>query len=226
VKDGGTIESREPFEVSDPMQKASDTADAVAQKVDELGSQLVTTVDEVQVAVSQGRRVVQSIGQDVKATAAATQRITEDVAGIVADVRASEGTVDKILEDDSGTRARSAARASSPPASRSSPATAERLWVVSESADWPLTEELIAGFVYVRLHGSRRTYESSYRDGELDRWASRIRSWNEGDSPGDARRITERRPPRRKSRDVYLFFDNDRGAHAPEDALRLSQRLR
>jgi uncharacterized protein YecE (DUF72 family) len=97
--------------------------------------------------------------------------------------------------------------------------------VFSDSADWPATGEITAGFVYVRLHGSRATYESGYRDSELDRWASRIRDWRSGNMPADARRITDWRPPRRKSREVYVYFDNDEGGKAPRDALRLARRL-
>ncbi len=98
--------------------------------------------------------------------------------------------------------------------------------VFSDSADWALTEEITAGFVYIRLHGSRETYQSSYRDSELDRWAARIRSWRSGKMPADALGITERHPPHRKSRDVYAYFDNDFGAHAAQDALRLAERFR
>ena len=97
--------------------------------------------------------------------------------------------------------------------------------VFSDAADWPYTEELTAGFVYLRLHGSRATYASRYTDDELGRWADRIRAWQRGDEPEDAVRITDRVPPRRKGRDVYAYFDNDRFAHAPRDALRLAHRL-
>ena len=46
-----------------------------------------------------------------------------------------------------------------------------------------------------------------------------------GGEPPDARLITDLRPPARKARDVYVYFDNDRKAYAPDDARRLRQRL-
>ncbi|MBD3237092.1 MAG: DUF72 domain-containing protein [Candidatus Eisenbacteria bacterium] len=98
--------------------------------------------------------------------------------------------------------------------------------VCSDSADWPRRTELTAGFVYVRLHGSRTTYASRYPDAELADWARRIRSWRAGRQLRDAERITRRAPPRRKSRDVYVYFDNDRHAHAPRDAQQLIARIR
>lgn len=95
----------------------------------------------------------------------------------------------------------------------------------SHSGDWPLVEELTAGFAYLRLHGAPHTYASRYGVGALDAWAERIRRWSRGGEPADAARITDRAPPRRRSRDVYVYFDNDQGAHAPRDAQRLMRRL-
>ena len=80
--------------------------------------------------------------------------------------------------------------------------------VVADTAGrHPYAEELTAGFVYVRLHGSREIYVSGYDDAELDGWAERIRAWRGG------------------GRDVYVYFDNDAKVHAPHDALRLMDRV-
>lgn len=95
--------------------------------------------------------------------------------------------------------------------------------VFSHAADWPYAEELTAGFVYLRLHGGTVTYASRYDD--LDRWAERIREWRDGDEPEDARRITDWVPPGRTARDVYVYFNNDCFARAPNDARRLARRL-
>jgi uncharacterized protein YecE (DUF72 family) len=97
--------------------------------------------------------------------------------------------------------------------------------VFSDSASWPCTEEITAGFVYLRLHGATETYASGYAPRTLERWARRIRAWGGGGEPEDARRITDRPPPRRKSRDVYVYFDNDARGRAPWDALALAERL-
>ena len=97
--------------------------------------------------------------------------------------------------------------------------------VFSDAPGWPLLEEITAGFVYARLHGSTHIYASRYTDEELDWWADRIRLWSGGGEASDAARITPCSPPPRKSRDVYVYFDNDQQAHAPHDALRLMERL-
>jgi len=81
-------------------------------------------------------------------------------------------------------------------------------FVVADTAGkFPYAEEVTADFVYVRLHGSRQLYASSYTDDELDAWAAKIKRW------------------RATGRDVYVYFDNDMKTHAPFDAARLAARV-
>jgi uncharacterized protein YecE (DUF72 family) len=96
---------------------------------------------------------------------------------------------------------------------------------ISDAPDWPLREELTAGLAYIRLHGARKLYESRYTDAELDHWAERALAWQRGEDVRDAARVTDRKPPPRKERDVWVFFDNDAKVHAPRDALRLKERV-
>jgi uncharacterized protein YecE (DUF72 family) len=96
---------------------------------------------------------------------------------------------------------------------------------LSHSSGWPFTEELTAGFVYIRLHGPRALYSSAYSQRELEGWAHRIKVWAAGNEPNDARRLTDLEPPPRKRRDVYVYFDNDSGGHAPRQAMNLIRLL-
>ncbi|HYO45821.1 MAG TPA: DUF72 domain-containing protein [Gemmatimonadota bacterium] len=99
-------------------------------------------------------------------------------------------------------------------------------WQAAHSGDWPYTEELTAGFVYLRLHGSPKTYASRYSRKEIEHLAGRIQVWLSGGEPRDAHRISGRVPPRRTSRDVCVYFDNDHRGYAPANALELTERLR
>lgn len=90
---------------------------------------------------------------------------------------------------------------------------------------WPDYEDVTAGFMYLRLHGEQELYASGYTPASLDRWAERIRSWAGGRQPDDARLIVDSAPPRRASRDIYCYFDNDVKVHAPFDAQSLERRL-
>lgn len=100
--------------------------------------------------------------------------------------------------------------------------------VVAETAGrWPLCEDLTADFVYIRLHGDQELYRSGYSDEALEGWAQRIRAWNTGREPADARKVVSAKSHINKARDVYCFFDNtDAKLRAPFDAQGLMQKLR
>lgn len=97
--------------------------------------------------------------------------------------------------------------------------------VVADTARrWPLMEDVTADFVYVRLHGDKQLYVSGYTPKAIDGWAKKVEAWRRGGQAGDARTVSDQRPPRRK-RDVYVYFDNDAKVYAPRDAQRLAKRL-
>jgi uncharacterized protein YecE (DUF72 family) len=97
--------------------------------------------------------------------------------------------------------------------------------VVADTAGrWPFLEDVTADFVYVRLHGDVKLYESGYTDAALERWAARICAWRDGREPSAAKLVAP--PPRRsKRRDVYVYFDNDIKVHAPYDAMSLAAKV-
>lgn len=100
------------------------------------------------------------------------------------------------------------------------------LVVADTAGKWPYVEEVTASFLYLRLHGDKELYTSGYTDAALERWASRIRAWRRGAQPRDAARVIGTPPPpRRKSRDVYCYLDNDAKVRAPFDAIRLAELL-
>jgi uncharacterized protein YecE (DUF72 family) len=77
---------------------------------------------------------------------------------------------------------------------------------LSDHADAPAPWLRTASFAYVRGHGPTGRYVGRYSDATLDAWGSQIRRWaSEG-------------------HDVYAYFDNDIGAAAPGDAVRLRHR--
>jgi len=98
--------------------------------------------------------------------------------------------------------------------------------VVSDSAGrFPYLEDVTADFMYLRLHGDVKMYESGYTQAALARWAARIRAWRAGKEPRDAARVAPR-PASGTPRDVYVYFDNDGKVRAPYDAQALAQLLR
>ena len=81
------------------------------------------------------------------------------------------------------------------------------LVVADTAGTWPYLEDVTADFVYVRLHGAEELYTGGYSTAALDEWATKITAWSSS------------------GRDVYVYFDNDIGAHAPVDAMALAERL-
>ncbi|MGV7207407.1 DUF72 domain-containing protein [Oxalobacteraceae bacterium A2-2] len=99
------------------------------------------------------------------------------------------------------------------------------LVVADTAGKWPYYEDVTADFMYLRLHGAEELYASGYDDQALQRWAARIAAWASGGQPDDARLISQHAPPRRASRDVYCYFDNDIKVRAPFDARSLLSKL-
>lgn len=99
------------------------------------------------------------------------------------------------------------------------------LVVADTAGKWPSMEDVTADFVYVRLHGDKKIYESGYTDAALDAWSEKVDAWRRGGQIGDAKTVSKKGPRRRKTRDVYVYFDNDRKVHAPFDATKLARRL-
>ena len=90
---------------------------------------------------------------------------------------------------------------------------------------WPYSEDVTADFVYIRLHGDSQIYVSGYTDSSLAWWAARIREWSQGREPADAKLISQALSPAARSRDVYVYFDNDIKVRAPADAMSLQRQL-
>lgn len=99
------------------------------------------------------------------------------------------------------------------------------LVVADAAGKWPYKEDVTSDFMYLRLHGEEELYTSGYTEEALDRWAERIRAWSTGTEPYDAQHISNQPSPKRASRDIYCYFDNDAKVMAPFDAKRLIEKL-
>jgi uncharacterized protein YecE (DUF72 family) len=99
------------------------------------------------------------------------------------------------------------------------------LVVADTAGKWPYREDLTSDFLYLRLHGDAQLYTSGYSDQALRRWQRRIQAWSQGNQPEDAQLISNKAPARRRSHDIYCYFDNDVKVRAPYDARRLIDML-
>lgn len=99
--------------------------------------------------------------------------------------------------------------------------------VIADTAGkWPLLEDMTADFVYMRLHGDEEIYASGYTDAALVSWTQRLRAWQCGKEPEDARCCGAPLKRRCAHRDLFIYFDNDMKVKAPFDAMKLAGMMR
>ena len=97
--------------------------------------------------------------------------------------------------------------------------------VCADTPEWPRMMDVTSDFMYCRLHGSEKIYESGYDNAGLDAWTERIVAWAQGKEPEDAERVVQKASPTRNARDVFVYFDNDLKVKAPVDAQALMKRV-
>lgn len=64
--------------------------------------------------------------------------------------------------------------------------------------------QITADFIYIRLHGPGNKYQGSYSDETLKSWADECLKWS-------------------KTKDVFVYFDNDENGYAAFNALKLRE---
>jgi len=99
------------------------------------------------------------------------------------------------------------------------------LVIADTAGKWPFIEDITSDFLYLRLHGDKKLYESGYTADALDNWARKIRRWTKGGNPEGTRLLASPPKPSAKRREVFVYFDNDIKTHAPFDANSLGKRL-
>ena len=97
--------------------------------------------------------------------------------------------------------------------------------VVADTVEWPLLMDVTADFVYCRLHGSEELYVSGYTPKALRQWAHRVVAWSQGEEVEDGKKASSKPAPKRKHRDVFVYFDNDAKVRAPFDAEQLRKKI-
>ena len=99
------------------------------------------------------------------------------------------------------------------------------LVIADTAGKWPFMEDVTSDFVYLRLHGDEKLYESGYTDEALKTWERKIRAWAEGKTPADATLVGAKKGAGKGKREVFVYFDNDVKVHAPFDAMKLAAAL-
>jgi phospholipid/cholesterol/gamma-HCH transport system substrate-binding protein len=100
VADKGTIRGQEPFDLADLLQKMSDTIDVVNDTITNVRGEVEEALASVSDTAQSAQVLVNDVSADVRAIATSGQKVTADMASIIANVRAGRGSIGKLITDD------------------------------------------------------------------------------------------------------------------------------
>ena len=99
VANGGTIPSRDPFEISDLLQQASDTMTQINQTVGSLGDEAQDAMKEVTGTAHDAHALLDALKPDLEAIATNGRTISNDTADVMAKINSGRGTLGKLAND-------------------------------------------------------------------------------------------------------------------------------
>ena len=100
VQENGTIPGREPFQISDLLEQASDTITMVNQTVATLRGDAETAVKEVSLTAQDAHAVLKEMRPDLEAIARNGNQISKDTREMMASINEGKGTIGKLVNDD------------------------------------------------------------------------------------------------------------------------------
>ena len=100
VPSKGTIQSREPFDLSAMLQRMNDTVDLVSKTIVDLKSGIEGALGSVTDTAKEAQELINDLGTDARAIMVSAQKVSADLNTIVAGVRDGKGSVGKLLTDD------------------------------------------------------------------------------------------------------------------------------
>lgn len=100
VADGGTIQSREPFDIADLMLTMSQTLATVNGMLDEVKDGVDDALGAVTATASDAQALMKNLGGDVRTILGSANDVSRDLKIIVGNVRAGRGTVGKLVNDE------------------------------------------------------------------------------------------------------------------------------
>ena len=100
VPTGGTIQSREPFDLADMLNRVNETIDMVTETITDLRVGLDAALSSVVTTAGDAQTLIGDVGTDLREIAATGQKVAGDLQGIVEGIREGRGSVGKLMNDD------------------------------------------------------------------------------------------------------------------------------
>jgi phospholipid/cholesterol/gamma-HCH transport system substrate-binding protein len=96
---GGTIPSKEPFDIADLMQQSSDLLKTTQTSIDDLRARADRTLESVNSAAHHTDQTIVALRPDLQKILASVRKTSEDVNEMVAQVGQGQGAIGKLLTD-------------------------------------------------------------------------------------------------------------------------------
>ena len=100
IEDGGTVTGREPFQISDLLQQASESVELITKTVDALRGDAEIAVRQIALTAEDAHELVEDIRPEISAIARNGNRISAQTAEILASINEGKGTIGKLVNDD------------------------------------------------------------------------------------------------------------------------------
>ncbi|MCA1559144.1 MAG: MlaD family protein [Acidobacteria bacterium] len=100
VLDNGTIQSREPFDLANVLEKMSTTIDIVNTTIVDIHGRVQEAFGTLATTATEAQALLDDIGKGTRSITASTQRVTADLNAIISGIREGRGTVGKFVTDD------------------------------------------------------------------------------------------------------------------------------
>ena len=91
---------REPFQISDLLQQASDSVKLVTDTVEALRGDAERAVKQIALTAEDAHGMVEDLRPDITAIAHNGNRISADTRDIIASINEGKGTIGKLVNDD------------------------------------------------------------------------------------------------------------------------------
>jgi phospholipid/cholesterol/gamma-HCH transport system substrate-binding protein len=100
VQSGGTMQSREPFDIADMLDRMNKTIDLVTSTIIEVKGGLEDSLNSVMETAQVAQDLMVDVGKDARLIMASTQKAAADMNLIISGLREGRGSVGKLLTDD------------------------------------------------------------------------------------------------------------------------------
>lgn len=96
----GTMQSREPFDLGEMLDRMSKTIDLVTKTITDVKGGVEEALASVTATAKEAQDLLNDVGSDARSIMASSKKVTTDLTAIIAGVRDGRGSVGKLLNDD------------------------------------------------------------------------------------------------------------------------------